>query len=151
MPLIKRISCAATSFICASGTMGHRRRRYGTSCCPWLWSCPYIRKSAKVVHISRLGSYRFRYLNTHSTSPTSLCSTKHTHHLLGRNERHTGHERMFLRFACIQDASSLPCNTASASKMHMMLAFRRRPPTLDMVGSQDGPHFAVQTPLKKKH
>ena len=95
-----------------------------------LWSCPYIRKSAKVVHISRLGSYRFRYLNTHSTSPTSLCSTMRTHHLLGRNERHTGQERMFRRFARVQGASSLLCSTASASKMHMKLTFRRRPPRL---------------------
>ena len=41
----------------------------------------------------------------------------HTHRHLVRNERNTGHERMFLRFAGVQYASSLPSSIASANKM----------------------------------
>ena len=172
LPLLEHSSCAAASSGSVSGTRGHRRRAGKKHLAVRGYkNILFIRRRAKVVHVSCLVSSvfsrsteidvcRLRYLHhgtlaprldTHGTAPTPTCSTKHTHHLLERNDWNTGHERMFLRSARVQDASPFPCSTASASKMHMKLTFPRRPRTLDIVGSQDGPQFAVQTLLKKKH
>ena len=158
VPLIDGSSCAAASSSYVSGTLGHRRRAARKHLAVRGYkNFLYIRRRAKVVHVSCLMSFvfsrstendvcRLRHLhhgtqaprlNTHGTAPTPTCSTKHTHHLLERNDRNTGHERMFLRSARVQDSSSFPCSTASASKMHINLTFPRRPRTLELVGPMD--------------